>query len=90
MKFKVRVMFQANILIMFVIISTYMEANACTDILANMRCDHGPELRVYDQCPTSLNSLLQADVMGITTPRVTIMTKDITFLVFEFVGFKMI
>jgi ribonuclease HI len=49
---------------------SYREANACADALANMGCDHGPELRVYDQCPASLISLLQADVMGITTPRV--------------------
>jgi putative component of toxin-antitoxin plasmid stabilization module len=70
MKFKVKVMFQANILIMFVIISTYMEANACTDVLANMRCDHGSELRVYDQYPASLITLLQADAMGITIPKV--------------------
>jgi ribonuclease HI len=49
---------------------SYREANACADALANMRCDHSSKLRVYDQCHASLSTLLQADVMRITTPRV--------------------
>jgi hypothetical protein len=53
-----------------IVCHSYRKANACADALANMGCEHGPELRVYDQCPASLISLLQADVMGITTPRV--------------------
>ncbi|GAU16889.1 hypothetical protein TSUD_368390 [Trifolium subterraneum] len=44
--------------------------NACADALANMGCDHGPGLRVYDQCPSSLSSLLLMDVMEISTSRV--------------------
>ncbi|MCI38130.1 ribonuclease H protein, partial [Trifolium medium] len=52
------------------IFHTYREANACADALASMGCDHGPGLRVYEQCPASFSSLLLMDVMGITTPRV--------------------
>jgi hypothetical protein len=42
---------------------SYREANVCADALANMGCDHGSELRVYDQCLASLISFLQANVM---------------------------
>ncbi|XP_045792121.1 uncharacterized protein LOC123886891 [Trifolium pratense] len=42
---------------------SYRESNACVDLLANLRCDHEPGMRVYEQCPASLNSLLLADVM---------------------------
>ncbi|XP_045810455.1 uncharacterized protein LOC123904892 [Trifolium pratense] len=49
---------------------SYRESNACVDALANLGCDHEPGMRVYEQCPMSLSSLLLADVMGITTPRV--------------------
>jgi hypothetical protein len=35
-----------------------------------MRCDHSSQLRVYDQCHVSLSTLLQPDVMRITTPKV--------------------
>ncbi|GAU23291.1 hypothetical protein TSUD_237450 [Trifolium subterraneum] len=50
---------------------SYRESNACVDALANLGCDHEPGMRVYEQYPTSLSSLLLADVMGITTPKVT-------------------
>ncbi|KAK2422059.1 Polynucleotidyl transferase, ribonuclease H superfamily protein [Trifolium repens] len=49
---------------------SYREANACADALANLGCDHGPGLHVYNQCPPRVSSLLLADVMGITTPRI--------------------
>ncbi|GAU22367.1 hypothetical protein TSUD_106950 [Trifolium subterraneum] len=49
---------------------SYRESNACVDALANLGCDHESGKRVYEQCPASLSSLLLADVMGITTPRV--------------------
>ncbi|GAU42972.1 hypothetical protein TSUD_188450 [Trifolium subterraneum] len=52
---------------------SYREANACADALANLGCDHGPGLRVYEQCPPKISSLLLADVMGITTPRVILL-----------------
>ncbi|MCI33000.1 ethylene responsive transcription factor 1b, partial [Trifolium medium] len=48
----------------------YREANACADTLANMSCDHGLGLRLYDNCPSRMSSLLLADIMGITTPRI--------------------
>ncbi|PNX81608.1 ribonuclease H [Trifolium pratense] len=51
---------------------SYREANACADALANMGCDHGPGIRVYEQCPSRLSLLLLADTMGITTPRVIV------------------
>ncbi|MCI22363.1 hypothetical protein A2U01_0043539, partial [Trifolium medium] len=40
------------------------------DALANMGCDHGPRIRLYEQCPARLRTLLLADIMGITTPKV--------------------
>ncbi|GAU39546.1 hypothetical protein TSUD_37990 [Trifolium subterraneum] len=49
---------------------SYHEANACADALANMGCDNEPGLCVYEQCTTSLSSLLLKDVMGISTPSV--------------------
>jgi hypothetical protein len=51
---------------------SYREANACADALANLGCDHDPGLHMYDQCPPRVSSLLLADVMGITTPRVIV------------------
>ncbi|GAU29740.1 hypothetical protein TSUD_392290 [Trifolium subterraneum] len=49
---------------------SYRETNVCVDALANLGCDHGPGLRVYEQYPPRVSSSLLADVMGITTPRV--------------------
>ncbi|MCH79274.1 putative non-LTR retroelement reverse transcriptase [Trifolium medium] len=49
---------------------SYREANYCADALANMGCEHESGKRVYEQCRVRLSSLLLADVMGITTPRV--------------------
>jgi hypothetical protein len=49
---------------------SYCEANACAEALANLGCDHEPGMRVYEQCPASLRSLLLADAMRITNPRV--------------------
>jgi ribonuclease HI len=51
---------------------SYREANACADALANLGCNHGPELRTYEQCPASLSNLFLADIMGISTPRVCV------------------
>jgi ribonuclease HI len=48
---------------------SYREANVCADALANMGCEHGPGLRLYDHCPSRLRSLVLADAMGIATPR---------------------
>ncbi|PNX54347.1 ribonuclease H [Trifolium pratense] len=33
---------------------SYRESNACADLLANLRCDDEPGMRVYEQCPASL------------------------------------
>jgi ribonuclease HI len=49
---------------------SYREANGCADALANMGCEHGLGIRVYDLCPPRLSSLLLADVMGIATSRI--------------------
>jgi ribonuclease HI len=38
------------------------EANVCAGALVNMRCEHGPGLRLYDRYPPKLSSLLLADV----------------------------
>lgn len=47
------------------------ETNLCVDVLANIGCEHATRLRVYVQCLTKLSSLMLADLMGITTPRVS-------------------
>ncbi|PNX78219.1 ribonuclease H [Trifolium pratense] len=44
---------------------SYRKANDCADALANLGCNHDPGLRVYEQCPPSVSSLMLADVMGI-------------------------
>jgi len=49
---------------------SYREANACADALANMGCNHGLGLQVYEVCPARFNLLMLADVMGIATPGV--------------------
>jgi hypothetical protein len=46
------------------------ESNGCANALANLGCDHESGMRVYEQCPTSLRSLLLADVMRISIHRV--------------------
>ncbi|GAU30080.1 hypothetical protein TSUD_332490 [Trifolium subterraneum] len=48
---------------------SYREASACVDALANLGCDHGPGLGVYEQCTPRVSLLLLADVTGITTPK---------------------
>ncbi|PNX88909.1 ribonuclease H, partial [Trifolium pratense] len=49
---------------------SYRKANDCADALANLGCNHDPGLRVYEQCPPSVSSLMLADVMGIITPKI--------------------
>ncbi|KEH26381.1 hypothetical protein MTR_6g053420 [Medicago truncatula] len=48
---------------------SYRKANSCVDTFPNIGCEHATGLRVYEQCPTRLSSLVLADVMGIMTPR---------------------
>jgi hypothetical protein len=49
---------------------SYREANTCADALANLECDHEPGMRVYEQCPVRLRSLLLVDAMEIAASRV--------------------
>jgi hypothetical protein len=51
---------------------SYREANVCADALANMGCEHGPGIQLYDHCPFRLSSLLPADAIGIIIPRVIV------------------
>jgi ribonuclease HI len=48
---------------------SFREANACADALANMACDSGFSLTLYEQCPAQIRSLYVADFVGISTPR---------------------
>jgi ribonuclease HI len=48
----------------------YREANKCADALANEGCQLGREVVFYEDCPPYIKDLVQADVMGITTPRI--------------------
>jgi hypothetical protein len=51
---------------------SYREANVCADALANMGCEHGPGIRLYDHCHSRLSLFLLADAIGIITPRVIV------------------
>jgi len=48
---------------------SYHEANKCVDALANMGCDGGEFLIIYEHCPTHVRHLLLADIVGVSTPR---------------------
>ncbi|PNY05004.1 ethylene responsive transcription factor 1b [Trifolium pratense] len=48
---------------------TYREANRCADALANMGCNLGYDITIFNSCPIQLSAIFAADNMGITTPR---------------------
>jgi hypothetical protein len=48
---------------------SYRESNKCADALANIGSKLGYGSVVYDRCPTQLSSLLLADMMEISIPR---------------------
>ncbi|MCI24591.1 putative non-LTR retroelement reverse transcriptase [Trifolium medium] len=48
---------------------SYREANQCADALANIGVSSRIRSRFFETCPTQLNHVFLADIMGITTPR---------------------
>jgi ribonuclease HI len=48
---------------------SYREANFCADALANLACDGGFTMILYEQCPAQVRSIYLADVVGVYTPR---------------------
>jgi len=48
---------------------SYKEANSCADALANLVCDGGFTMILYEQCPTQVSLFYLADVVGTYTPR---------------------
>lgn len=47
----------------------YREANAVADGQASLGCTHGGDLIIYDSPPPSIRNLLDADLLGVSTPR---------------------
>lgn len=47
----------------------YREANKCADLLANLGCDQHCSMVVYEQPPVAVLQALNADVLGVSTPR---------------------
>ncbi|CAJ2646335.1 unnamed protein product [Trifolium pratense] len=47
----------------------YRETNKCADALASIGCSMRAGSSFYNCCPAQLSSLLLADLMGITSPR---------------------
>jgi hypothetical protein len=48
---------------------SYREANKCVDAMANFGSTLKHEIIVFDDCPSQLRDIYQADRMGVTTPR---------------------
>ncbi|MCI09420.1 putative non-LTR retroelement reverse transcriptase [Trifolium medium] len=48
---------------------TYRETNNCVDALANLGCSMGLELTTFEECPSQIREIYDADSMGFTTPR---------------------
>lgn len=46
----------------------YREANAVADGQASLGCTHGGDLIIYDSPPPSIRNLLDADLLGVSTP----------------------
>lgn len=47
----------------------FREANKCADVLANLGCEVGSHLVIFERLPVQLAQVLLADVMGVSTPR---------------------
>jgi ribonuclease HI len=52
---------------------SYREANKCADAMASLGSTLKHELIVFDDCPSQLRDIYQADRMGVTTPRMIIL-----------------
>jgi ribonuclease HI len=44
-------------------------SNKCADALTNIGCQLDRQIVFYEECPPQMRELVQADVMGITIPR---------------------
>jgi len=51
------------------ICQSYIEANACADLLANIACDGAFTLMLYKHSPTHIIMLFLANLAGVFTPR---------------------
>ena len=49
---------------------SYREANACADTLANIACDGGFTLMLYEHCPAQISMVFLAGLTGVCTPRI--------------------
>jgi ribonuclease HI len=48
---------------------SYREANRCADALATTGCSLSNSILIYDDCPSFISSIVLADRLGITIPR---------------------
>jgi len=48
---------------------TFREANSFADALANLACDGGSSLIIYEQCHVHMRLCFLADYVGVATPR---------------------
>jgi ribonuclease HI len=55
------------------VVHSYREANTLADALANIGCSLDYNIIFYDNPPTQLRHLLEADALGITTPRLILL-----------------
>ncbi|GAU43826.1 hypothetical protein TSUD_399190 [Trifolium subterraneum] len=56
---------------------SYRKANTCADALANIGCSLDYNIIFYDNPPTQLRHLLEADALRITTPRLILLRMPI-------------
>jgi len=47
----------------------FREANSCADALANLACDGGSSLIIYEQCHVQMRLCFLVDYVGVATPR---------------------
>jgi hypothetical protein len=59
-----------------VINHSYREANKCADVLANIGCTIDTHMHIvyYDTCPRECHNVILADVLGIATPRSSVVS----------------
>jgi hypothetical protein len=49
---------------------SYREANVCANALANIACDGGFTLMLYEHCPAQISVLFLVDLTGVYTLRI--------------------
>jgi hypothetical protein len=48
---------------------SFCESNLCAEALANLACEVGTNLIIYERCPLQIRSLYLSDYIGVSTPR---------------------